>query len=52
MASSLLNELELKNPEPLRKMLDDYAYTLRDMLQVSGVELALSDLSDNQLRAN
>lgn len=49
MARTLLDELELDSPEPLRKMLDDYTITLRDMLQVSGVELSLSDLMDNRL---
>jgi len=49
-ANSLLKILDLTNPTPLSNILDDYANSLRNMLQVSGVELSLSDLQDISIK--
>jgi geranylgeranyl pyrophosphate synthase len=45
-ASRLLEELDLKNPAPLCNILSDYANSLRNLLQLSGIELSISDLKD------
>lgn len=46
VASKLLSELSLENPEPLRFIIAEYANTLRNLLQISGVELSISDLNN------
>jgi geranylgeranyl diphosphate synthase type I len=44
-ACKLLSELNLEYPDPLSQILADYANTLRNLLQISGIELSISDLA-------
>lgn len=46
LASRLLEKLNLKNPTPLCNILSEYANSLRNLLQLSGIELSISDLTN------